>query len=133
MTDIAKSILVVDDENGIRSFLKLLLEEEGYNVYDASHGKQALDIFDSQQIDLLVTDIRMPQMDGFELAKTIKNIEPKLAVILISGGGQHVYAGKEYDIFEFAADFEFADALLKKPFGPDKLHELVRQFIANSN
>jgi two-component system response regulator HydG len=80
-----KTILVVDDEVGIRESLQKILEKEGFEVRAASNGNEALKIIRSENVDLLVTDIRMAGMDGLELLKVCKSVSPFTEVIMITG------------------------------------------------
>ncbi|HPP80553.1 MAG TPA: response regulator, partial [Deltaproteobacteria bacterium] len=85
MNALQKTILVVDDELGIRESVRKILEKEGYQVKTASNGDEAFRIIRSEQIDLLVTDIRMAGMDGLELLKVCKSVSPYTEVIMITG------------------------------------------------
>lgn len=67
-----KSILVVDDEKGIRELIQLYLKKKKYNVSEAKNGLQAIEIVKKENIDLLLLDIEMPGMDGFEVCKEIR-------------------------------------------------------------
>ncbi len=78
-------VLVVDDEPVIRSFLVRVLEREGYAVQAASNGPEALDYLEATSFDLLLTDIKMDQLDGVELLRQAKTRQPDLAVILLTG------------------------------------------------
>lgn len=80
-----KSILFVDDEVQILKALKRLFHNSNYEVLFAESGAEALEIFNSQSIDLVVTDIRMPEMDGFELLRHIKTISPLTLRVTLSG------------------------------------------------
>ena len=85
---VSPRILIVDDEARIRSSLGGILIDEGYEIFLANDGLAALDKFQSDgSVDLVLTDIWMPQMDGLELLKEIRNINPDIPVIMISGHG----------------------------------------------
>jgi CheY-like chemotaxis protein len=77
-------ILLVDDEADVRSILKLLLDMEQHDVTEACDGREALDLFNTAQFDLAVTDYVMPGMSGIELAQEFKKQRPKLPVIMIT-------------------------------------------------
>jgi two-component system response regulator HydG len=85
MTSMVKTILVVDDEIGIRQSLKKILEKEGYSVITASNGEEAFKAIRGGDIDLLITDIRMAGMDGVELLRVTKSVSPYTEVIMITG------------------------------------------------
>jgi len=81
------TILLVDDDPDIRSLTRTFLEHEGYAVYSSGDAERAAQIFKSvSQIDLLVTDLYMPQRSGMELAVELKTLRSELPVLLISGG-----------------------------------------------
>ena len=82
------SILVVDDEQYIREILQEILEGKKYKVITAADGKAALEIVREQPIDLILTDMRMPRMDGLQLLKAAKMLVPEIEVILITGHGE---------------------------------------------
>jgi DNA-binding response OmpR family regulator len=78
-------VLVVDDEAVIRSFLVRVLEREGHTVIAASNGAEALDVLQQTTVDLMLSDIRMDQLDGVELLKEARERYPELAVLLLTG------------------------------------------------
>ena len=77
-------VLVVDDEAGMREFLTLLLEAEGFDVATAADGGEALRVFDERPADLVISDIRMPKMDGVALLTGLRQRDPSLPVILVT-------------------------------------------------
>jgi signal transduction histidine kinase len=82
-----QTILLVDDEPDIRDVLSLSLADMGYDVYEAENGDEALRIFKDKQPSMVMTDIKMPGMDGIELLKKIKHENPETEVIMITGHG----------------------------------------------
>lgn len=78
-------ILVVEDEEGMREFLKILLAKEGYEVVACECGKDAIERFKEDTFDVVITDIKMPGMDGIEVLSAIKEIEPAIPVIIMTG------------------------------------------------
>ena len=80
-----KKVLVVDDEVGIRESIKRILGRQGFDVITASNGEDAFKIIRKQDIDLLITDIRMAGMDGVDLLKVCKSVSPTTEVIMITG------------------------------------------------
>jgi len=82
-----KTILLVDDEPDIRDVLSLYLADMGYQVYEAENGDEALRIFRDVQPSMVMTDIKMPGMDGIELLKKVKHENPETEVIMITGHG----------------------------------------------
>ncbi len=75
-------ILVVDDEMHIRELIKFYLDKEGFEVLEASNGKEALDLVENEYIDLAIVDIMMPVMDGFEFVRQMKEIKDIPAIML---------------------------------------------------
>ena len=87
-------VLITDDEKIEREGIKFLLsmEEGEYEIQEASNGKQALNILRSQQIDFLLTDIKMPHMDGLELAEKAREENPELPIVIFSGYSDFSFA-----------------------------------------
>ena len=85
-------ILLVDDEEGIRKVLGITLSDAGYRVYEAENGQEAFRIFKTESPPIVMTDIKMPGMDGIELLKNIKRVNPDTEVIMITGHGDMVLA-----------------------------------------
>jgi len=82
-----EKILLVDDEVGLRKVLGLSLEDRGFQVETASSGHEALDIVSRWRPDIVLTDIKMPGMDGLDLLKSLKNDDPDVEIIMITGHG----------------------------------------------
>jgi two-component system NtrC family response regulator len=82
-----ETILVVDDEKNYLLVLSAVLEEEGYEVLTAQGGHEALEIQKSSDLDLILTDMKMPAMDGIELLENIKTLDPDLPVIMMTAHG----------------------------------------------
>ena len=82
-----ETILVVDDEKNYLLVLSAVLEEEGYEVLTAKSGPEALEIQKSSDLDLILTDMKMPAMDGIELLENIKALDPDLPVIMMTAHG----------------------------------------------
>ena len=83
----AEKILLVDDEEGIRKVLGISLSDSGYQVFTAKSGEEALSIFKEQDPPIVLTDIKMPGMDGIELLQRMKEENPDSEVIMITGHG----------------------------------------------
>jgi two-component system, cell cycle sensor histidine kinase and response regulator CckA len=106
------TILVVEDEPSVRQLLATLLKDHDFTVYEATDGKDALAIWQNNQIDLLITDIVMPRMGGLELVRHLRVLDPGLRVIFISG-----YSAGYLDR-DAVPD---GSAVLIKPFDPNDL------------
>jgi len=77
-------ILVVDDDKNTRRLLQAVLENDGYKVFTAENGEEALDVMDRQHIDLVVLDIMMPKMDGYEFTSTLREGSNNLPILMVS-------------------------------------------------
>jgi len=77
-------ILVVDDDKNTRLLLKAVLQAENYNVFTAENGEDALAVMDREHIDLVVLDIMMPKMDGYEFTKTLRESDNNLPILMVS-------------------------------------------------
>lgn len=118
-------ILVVDDETGIITILKEMLLKLGYEVLTASGGSEALEKLSIGGVDLVVTDIVMPDVDGLELISNIKSVYPSVQVIAISGGGaQDGPEGYLRDAKELGAA-----CCLTKPFMLKELAAMVQELL----
>lgn len=98
-----KTILLVDDEKDIREVLRLPLTDLGYEVLEAENGADALHLFERLQPPMILTDIKMPGMDGIELLQRVKRANPEIEVIMITGHGDMELAVKslKYDATDF--------------------------------
>ncbi len=97
------SLLVIDDEPGIRSMMSLSLGADGYKVCTAADGAEGLKIFEEQRPDIVLTDIKMPGLDGIEVLKRIKSMSPDTEVIVITGHGDMDLAVRSLQLM--ASDF----------------------------
>jgi CheY-like chemotaxis protein len=96
-----KKILVADDEMSIRLLYSEELKEEGYEVYLAANGREALEIVGNTPLDLVILDIKMPEMDGIEALRQIKERRSDLPVLLSTAYGEYrqdfaTWASDEY-------------------------------------
>jgi CheY-like chemotaxis protein len=115
-----KSILVVDDEQIIRNVLKRKLEQTtSFNVFTAADGVPALELFKNEKIDLVISDLLMTEMNGIELLRNLKRINPRVPVIIVTGYGtlddaiEAIHLGAE--------DF------IKKPFDINEVIETIEK------
>lgn len=77
-------ILVVDDDKHTRILMRSLLENDGYTVFTAENGEDALELMDKEHIDLVVLDIMMPEMDGYEFTRTLRESDNNLPILMVS-------------------------------------------------
>ena len=87
MEELKSKILVVEDEKNMREILKILLEGEGYNVSTATDGTEGIGLLDREIFDLVITDIKMPGVDGIEVLKKAQEMSPGTLVIMITAFG----------------------------------------------
>ena len=80
-----RTVLLADDEDGIRKVVGLIIADLGYEVFPARDGREALEVFRAKAPRIVVTDVRMPGMDGLELLKAIKAESPETEVVIITG------------------------------------------------
>lgn len=80
-------ILIAEDEASIRKLIRKLLESEGHEILEASDGIQCMDLYKKKNPDLVITDLIMPDKEGLEVIREIRNLNPQAKIIAISGGG----------------------------------------------
>ena len=83
----AIKLLLIDDEEGVRKIFSISLRREGYEVFTAATGKEGLEVFDREKPPIVITDLKMPGMDGLEVLKRIKEKTPDAEVIILTGHG----------------------------------------------
>ena len=120
-------ILVVDDNDDIRSMLELLLRREGFDVASARDGEQALALFAERAADIVITDLFMPERDGIETIVALRDRYPNAKIIAMSGWQSQ--RGPDY--LAVARDIGAAGTL-RKPFEPRELLRLVRRVTSES-
>ncbi len=106
------SVLVAEDEEGIRMLLAHWLSEGGHHVQTVEGGQQAMRLLHNEHFDLVITDVVMPDGDGFELIPAIRKIQPSARILAISGGGRYIPGG---DCLSLARGLG-AHATVIKPF-----------------
>jgi CheY-like chemotaxis protein len=96
MPGATRTILCIDDEPSMLRFYQHLLEDEGYEVVSFTDGSAGLAFFASAQVDLAVLDYSMPGLDGMEVARTMRGINPVLPIIMVSGRPECPPAAKSW-------------------------------------
>ncbi|RDH83093.1 MAG: hypothetical protein DIZ80_12615 [endosymbiont of Galathealinum brachiosum] len=86
----SRTILIVDDEEALSHMLNDLLSGEGYKVLEANNAARALGVLKSTHVDLMISDIIMPGMDGFELVAKVKELYPQVKIQLVSGYSEQI-------------------------------------------
>ncbi|EHJ46391.1 multi-sensor signal transduction histidine kinase [Solidesulfovibrio carbinoliphilus subsp. oakridgensis] len=132
----SETLLLVDDEEDIRRFLGLFLADLGYVVHAAANGEEALAMFDEVNPSIVLTDIKMPVMDGLELLKRIKARSPDTEVVMISGHGDMDLAINclQYEAADFVTkpiNHDILDAALKRIDEKLSLRRELRQYTQN--
>ncbi|WP_457575328.1 sigma-54-dependent transcriptional regulator [Desulfomarina sp.] len=138
------SILVVDDERGMRDFLRIFLEKEGNSVETAENGNIALDMIQNRDFEVVVSDIRMPGISGIELLEIIKEENPDLPVIMITAfaspddavlamkNGAFDYISKPFNVDEIKTVIESATSKLKKSSSAKEQSDAFPEIIGES-
>ncbi|ABR35781.1 response regulator transcription factor [Clostridium beijerinckii] len=117
------NILVVDDEKEIRNLLEINLRNEGYNVFKASCGEEALDILEKEEIHLIVLDIMMPHMDGLEVCRRVRE-KYNIPILMLSA--------KSEDMDKIQGIMTGADDYVCKPFNQLELIVRVKALMRRS-
>lgn len=120
-------ILVVDDEEHVRDMVTAMIEPLGYDIVVAKNGAEACDVCKAALVDLIITDIVMPEKNGIDLIMETKKEYPDIPVIAISGGGG--ITGR-YDYLEIAK-LVGAKNILEKPFSMEELRSAVDNILNN--
>lgn len=113
-------VLIIDDDAQIRELWADILSEEGHKVRAAPSGVQGVEIAKSEDVDVIITDILMPDKDGIETLLEIKSIRPKTRIVAVSGGGEILSSA-----YVKVAEKLGADAALQKPVDIDELCRVV--------
>ncbi len=118
-------ILVVEDDKNLRKLIVTCLEKASYTVFETRNGEEALDLMDKEYVDLIVTDIMMPEMDGYELIKSLREANYNTPILIITA--------KE-DIEDKRQGFNLgADDYMVKPINIDELILRVKSLLRRSN
>jgi CheY-like chemotaxis protein len=118
-------ILIIDDEDELRSMLRRMLEQAGHEVTEAVNGAEGIKLYERDRPDLIITDIIMPEKEGVETIIALRQADPNLPIIAISGGGR-----LEATDFLTMAKKLGARHTLSKPFRRDQLLEAVGECLA---
>ncbi|MEC1720924.1 response regulator transcription factor [Schinkia azotoformans] len=113
-----KRVLVVDDEHNLREMISSYLQNEGYETVEAANGDSAVQTVKNDQIDLVLLDIMMPEMDGYEALKEIRSIQKKLPVIMLTA--------KTDEIDKIVGLEMGADDYITKPFSLRELSARIK-------
>ena len=108
-----ETILIVEDEKNIRSFLMINLKRNGYKVFETECGEEAVKIVQENNIDMVLLDLMLPGIDGYETSRRIRQLNQDIGIIMLTAKGQDMdkIMGLEYG----------ADDYIVKPFNPMEL------------
>ena len=114
-----KKVLVAEDEPDIRGLIVFSLRYAGYEVIEALNGEEAVKLAEDQQPDLILLDVRMPKMNGFEACSVLKsqNSTRRIPIVFLSARGQETEIKQGLELG--------AEAYILKPFAPDELYQRV--------
>jgi DNA-binding response OmpR family regulator len=118
------NILLVDDHENIRKLMEIYLKREGYSILHAENGKHALDILDNTLADLVIADIMMPEMDGYELTRSLRNANFTMPILMVTA--RDTFPDKKRG-FELGAD-----DYMTKPVDMDELVLRVKALLRRS-
>jgi len=113
------NLLIVDDEQSYRQLLKLVFESEGHEVQTAASGNEALRILQDQTIQVVISDVKMPDLDGIQLLRAIREIGPKVGVIMMTAFATVETAREAFKLG--------ADDFIQKPFDIEELQLIVKK------
>jgi CheY-like chemotaxis protein len=123
MPDTAAHLLIADDDASVRRLIELVLRKDGYRLTMVADGARALEVLQSQTLDLVICDLHMPEVDGFQLLEAVK-AAPALAripIIIVTAAGQPADVEKARGLG--------ASACLPKPFAQAPFQSLVRDLL----
>ena len=119
------NVLVVEDDKNLRKLITTCLKRENYQTYEATNGMEALEILDKNYIDLMVTAIMMPEMDGYELTRELRNAKYNIPILLITA--KSTLSDKKEGFLSGADDY------MVKPIDIEELSLRVKVLLKRSN
>ena len=118
------TILIVDDDDALRTLLRRVLARAGYSTLEASNGREALACLGTQTVDLMITDLFMPQQDGLETILALRRMNRALPIIAMSGGG----SAAQFEMLRTASLFGAARVLMK-PFRAEEVLATINELL----
>lgn len=122
------NILIIDDDEVFLLVLRVALELGGHEVLEAPNGRVGMDLFREKKPDLIITDILMPERDGFETIMELRKSYPDVKIIAISGGRSNITV----DLLEYAKILG-AQLTIAKPIKPEELLRAVEQMLSEES
>jgi len=120
-----KRILIVDDEQIVLDVLQRILNRIGYETCVIESGKEALVTFRAQAFDLVLLDLLMPEMNGFQIAREIKQMKPDQKIIMVTG------LGEDAAIHQAGTENILVDNVLSKPFSFEKVKNILEETLGS--
>jgi DNA-binding NtrC family response regulator len=117
-------ILIIDDDEPIRRTLRRMLELAGYDVVEAADGREGVELYKADSVDLVLTDLIMPEKEGIQAAAELRHYDPEVKIIAISGGGRI----GNFQVLKITQKFGIEHAL-PKPIRLGKLLALVEDVL----
>lgn len=115
------NILIVDDEQSYRQLLSLVFEGDGHNIRTASNGSEALDLLQAEPANIIISDVKMPDMDGIEMLRSVRETLPDVGVVLMTAFASVETAREAFKLG--------ADDFIQKPFDVEELRLIVKKTI----
>ena len=113
------NILIVDDEQSYRQLLSMVFEGGGHNIRSAMNGRQAIELLNESPADIIISDVKMPDMDGIEMLREVRETLPDLGVVLMTAFASVETAREAFKLG--------ADDFIQKPFDVEELKLIVRK------
>lgn len=117
-------ILIADDDRHIRELMSLFLQNEGFDIIEAENGEEALSVLEDTVVELVILDIMMPLLDGWDLCKEIRNRDPHILLLMVTAKGESAHKVKGFQLG--------TDDYLAKPFDPVELVLRVKALLKRS-
>jgi CheY-like chemotaxis protein len=121
------TVLVIDDNPSVRSYISTLLQAEGHGVVEATEGVEGIRLYREDRPDLVICDIFMPEKEGIETIRELRALDPRVRIVAMTGGGTHTRTTTFLDMAERFG----AVGALAKPFGRDELLRAVEQALCS--
>ncbi len=118
------TILIVDDDDALRTLLRRVLTRAGYSTLEAANGREALACLQAKTVDLMITDLFMPQQDGLETILALRRTNRALPIIAMSGGG----SAAQFEMLRTASLFGAARVLMK-PFRAEEVLATINELL----
>jgi CheY-like chemotaxis protein len=118
-------LLLVDDDDSFRTMLRITLVKMGHVVHEARNGREAMAAYEREPLDLVITDLVMPEQEGVETIRKLRHKYPEVKIIAMSGGGR-----SSATAYLKIAKAMGADLVLAKPFSNDEMRAGIEQLMA---